>query len=148
MRLDWQCPICFAQIGDKSHAKMTTCPFCGTLLIVDSQRKKFYPVKKEKGWHYFPHIYLKGHDGILRLKNHDLFFKYVNGEWHLHFENEIYKLVDQLEECRNGEEEDVVGIWGDLPVIVTPEQKVSIGYWKGGICLKISNESYTFMKIY
>lgn len=148
MRLEWQCPICYAQIGDKSHARMVTCPFCGTLLIVDSKNKKFYPVKKGRGWYYFPRIYLKGYDGIVKLGDSDLLFKYVNGQWHLHFGNGIYNLVNRQEECKYGDEKDVVEIWGDISMIIVPEQSVKIGYWREGICVKTSKESYTFLKIY
>ena len=146
MRLEWQCPICYAQIGDKSYARMITCPFCGTLLIVDSEKMKFYPVKKEKGWYYFPKVYLRGYDGYLKLDDMELFFKYSDGKWILHIDDGNYEMRDMDLNCDHAEM-NVEHVWGDLPLIATPEQRISLGRCPDGVVLRTSKGKYAFVKI-
>ncbi len=148
MRLNWQCPICYAEIGDKSHAEMITCPYCGTLLIVDKEKKKFYPVKRERGWHYFPKIFLRGYDGYIKLGDEEFFFRFTSGKWYLHRGNEIYEPVDEKMNCIYNVEASIEGVWGDIPLLATPEQKIFIGFCEGGMGIKTSKGEYVFMKIY
>ncbi len=148
MRLKWQCPICYAEIGDKGHAEMITCPYCGTLLIVDSENKKFYPVKRGRGWHYFPKVYLRGYDGHIKLGGEEFFFRYTSEKWYLHLGNEIYELVNKKMNCIYNVETSIGAVWGDIPLLATPEQKIFLGFCEGGLAIKTGKKEYRFMKIY
>ncbi len=149
MRLGWQCPTCFAELGDKTHARVLTCPFCGSLLIVDKKKKKFYLAKKDRGWYFFPKKYLGENTGYLRFGEHEEYYNYKNGEWYLIKGNKKYKLEKEFCEC-NGkviEKGEINYIWGELPILAIPEMELQTIECNEGICKKSSKGEYFFISI-
>jgi len=118
MRLPWQCPTCYAELGDKSYAEMLTCPYCGTLLIVDAYHKKFLRVPKNGGWYYFSEI---NSPGYIKFGEYEEHYRYYQGKWYLLKDGILYELKG--ESRYKGyiiEEGKVTYIWGEIPFIAPP----------------------------
>ncbi len=149
MRLGWQCPTCFAELGDKSHAKTLTCPFCGSLLIVDPEKKKFYLAKNEQGWYYFPKKYLGGNSGYLKFGEHEEYYRYSDGKWYLIRGEKEYIFEGETCDCEGKKEEEgeINYIWGDLPLIAIPGMLIEIHQCEEGVCIKSSKGNYFFRGI-
>ncbi len=149
MRLDWQCPVCFAELGDKSHARMLTCPYCGSLLIVKPRKKEFYLVKRKIGWYYFKKKEIGNFSGYLKYGEHEEYYKFRNGEWYLKKNDWTYRLIGE----RNCdifsplEEGKVEYIWGELPIVAPPES-IMKNFGNGNtLCKSVSGKTYLFEKI-
>ncbi len=128
MRLGWQCPTCFAELGDKSDSAMCVCPFCGSLLIVDKEKEKFYLAKKDNGWYFFRKKYLGDNDGYAKLSTMEILFRRENGLWTAEIEGERYMIGQSSEDC--GEESSkivrVEELWGDIPILLMPGMEIRI----------------------
>ncbi len=145
MRFPWQCPTCAAQLDNSIGAKMLTCPFCGSLLIADMEREKFYLVKNENSWYYFPKKYLHGNTGYIGYENGEEYYLY-DGEWFL-TQEERYRLIDENADCSGFEEisRDVVNyIWGSLPIIAPPGTEVITLKKDNLLCKRTKKHSYLF----
>ncbi len=145
MRLDWQCPTCFAELGDKSHAKMLTCPYCGSLLIVDAEKKKFYRVPRGKGWYYFSKVNVPGY---IQFGEHREIYTYRQGKWFLIRQDGIYILISESENCDAEvvEEGKVTYIWGELPFVAPPESVLKTAICKNGLVKIAPREKLIFLK--
>ena len=141
MRLPWQCPTCYAELGDKSYAKMLTCPYCGSLLIVNAKDKKFYRVPKENGWYYFSKV---NSPGYIRFGNYEEHYKYDknNKKWYLLKNGEVYELKGELENLDGKimEEGKVDYIWGEFPFVAPPGSVLKTAL-KGDKIIKISSRA-------
>ncbi len=149
MRLDWQCPTCFAELGDKSHARMLTCPYCGSLLIVKSDKKEFYLVKKDVGWYFFKKKDICDFSGYLKFGGHEEYYRYENGEWYLKKDNDLYILTSKID-CKGAsliDEGKVEYIWGELPVIAPPRSVIRDFKDENFLCREVSGKIYIFKKI-
>ncbi len=123
MRLPWQCPTCYAELGDKSYAAMLTCPYCGSLLIVNSKDKKFYRVPKDRGWYYFSK---KDSPGYIKFGDFEEHYRYFEGRWYLLKENELYEMKSRVREsCESIVEEGKVEyLWGEFPFVAPPQSVI------------------------
>ncbi len=121
MRLAWQCPTCYAELGDKSYAKMLTCPYCGSLLIVNAKDKKFYRVPKGSGWYYFRKV---NSPGYIRFGNYEEHYKYDKNDkkWYLFKNGKVYELSGKLKSFGEKivEEGEVNCVWGEFPFVAPP----------------------------
>ncbi|NPA75913.1 MAG: hypothetical protein GXO25_07545 [Euryarchaeota archaeon] len=127
MRFEWQCPTCAAQIGNEKNASMLTCPFCGSLLISDFEQNKFYLVKKENGWYFFPKKYIGEHDGYIKYGEEEDYYTYREDAWYVIHRGIWYKLVNEdveidTKECRG----EVKEIWGALPIVAPPGTELKV----------------------
>ena len=136
MRLPCQCPTCYAELEDKSYAKMLTCPYCGSLLIVDAKHKKFYRVPKENGWYYFSKV---NSPGYIRFGDYEEHYKY-DKKWYLLKNGEVYELKEELEnfEGKIIEEGKVEYIWGEFPFVAPPRSMLKTAI-EGNKLIKLSS---------
>ncbi len=149
MRFSWQCPTCAAQIGNETHARMLTCPFCGSLLIADEEKKKFYLVKNEDSWYFFPKKYLGDNTGYIRCENGEEYYLHENGKWYLLHEGDRYLLTGE-QDCKEGEkhyEDKVVELWGALPIVAPPGTVVKTTISDEIICKRTKKSIYVFEKV-
>ncbi len=149
MRLGWQCPTCFAELGNREHAKVITCPFCGSLLVVDTSKKKFYLVKNENSWYYFPKKYIGSNSGYLKFGEHEIYFSRINEKWMAEFQGVKYGMDEETcATCENGEfVGDVEYIWGELPILALPKMKIQMCIENDELCIIGSRGSYLFRKV-
>ena len=141
MRLPWQCPTCYAELGDKKYAKMLTCPYCGSLLIVNPSKKGFYRVPKEKGWYYFSKI---SPYGYIRFGEFEEYYRYLNGKWYLLKNFSLYVLSEEKDKIMEIIEEGEVNyIWGELPIVAPPESVLKTAKNDKGL-VKISSREKLF----
>lgn len=141
MRLPWQCPTCYAELGDKRYAKMLTCPYCGSLLIVNPSKKGFYRVPKERGWYYFSRI---SPYGYIKFGQFEEYYRYFNGRWYMLKDDRVYILTEEKSEIMEITEEGKVSyIWGELPILAPPESILKTGITEKGV-VKISSQGSIF----
>jgi len=146
MRLSWQCPTCFAELGDKSHAKLSVCPYCGSLLVVDKARKKFYLAKHESGWYFFRKKYIGSYDGYAKLSDMELYFSYRDGVWSATIDGREYR-IEELDKCESYEERvELEELWGDVPILLMPGMEIMIKISER-ICIKSSRGAYALEPI-
>ncbi len=149
MRFPWQCPTCYAQLDDKSRAKVSVCPYCGSVLVVDAEKKKFYPAKRRDGrWYYFPRVNIGERTGYLKFGNTELFFLLDEDEWYICMDGSLYHL-EEGEECKSTSvySADVGHIWGDIPILALPEMQVEMNICEEGILLKTSKDHAFFRRV-
>ncbi len=146
MRLEWQCPTCYAELGDRSYARMLTCPYCGSLLIVNSEKKKFFRVPKDGGWYYFSKVESPGYIRYGRYEEH---YAYVD-KWYLLKNGEIYAMDDSqtidFEDCKMLDEGEVKYIWGELPFIAPPKSVIKTAICENGLMKIFPRERIFFLK--
>ena len=147
MRLKWQCPTCFAELGDKSYAKMSVCPYCGSLLIVDKERKKFYLAKHESGWYFFRKKYIGEYAGYVKLSDMEIYFLSKDGAWSATIEGKKYKIIE-IENCKQPELEsmELEEIWGDVPILLMPNMDIKMKKSER-ICISTSRGAYALEPI-
>ncbi|ADD08747.1 zinc ribbon domain-containing protein [Candidatus Aciduliprofundum boonei] len=141
MRLAWQCPTCYAELGDKSYAKMLTCPYCGSLLIVNAKDKKFYRVPKENGWYYFRKA---NSPGYIRFGNYEEHYKYDKNDkkWYLLKNGKVFELSGKLKSFGKSivEEGEVSYVWGEFPFVAPPKSTLKTAIEEDKI-IKISSRA-------
>jgi len=144
MRLTWQCPTCYAQLGDRSYARMLTCPYCGSLLIVNPEEKKFYRVPKGKGWYYFSKI---DSPGYIKFGEYEEHYKYERESWYLLKDGDIYQLQGEFPlEGEIMEEGEVSFIWGEIPFVAPPGSILKTAKSKNKIYKIASRITLLFLK--
>ena len=141
MRLPWQCPTCYAEIGDKRHAKMLTCPYCGSLLIVHKDMK-FLRVPKESGWYYFP----RGEEGEIVYGEHRERYVYRD-TWYLIKNGEVYRMEEGEDEGEILDEGEVSYLWGEFPFVAPPGSVVKSLAVENGILKVFPREKILFLKV-
>ncbi len=149
MRFPWQCPTCFAQLDDKHLAKVVVCPYCGSLLVVDSEKKKFYLAKHENGWYYFTKVPLGERTGYLRFADHEIFFILDGEKWLICYDGKIGEMIEEVppesENCEGVRKDgEVQHIWGDLPILALPGMIIEMCENHDKIVLKSSRGAYIF----
>lgn len=143
MRLPWQCPTCYAELGDRSYAKMLTCPYCGSLLIVEREKRKFLRVPKDSLWHYFP----KGEEGLVIYGEHSERYLHLD-HWLLVKDGNVYRMVGETnEEGEKVDEGEVVYLWGEFPFVAPPGSKISTEKIEGGLIKVYPRERVLFLQI-
>jgi DNA-directed RNA polymerase subunit RPC12/RpoP len=146
MRLPWQCPTCYAELGDKSYAKMLTCPYCGSLLLVDHKNKKFLRVPKKNGsWHYFSKV---PSPGYIKFGEYEEHYFHYRENWYLLKEEQLYIMDKEIPKKGYAiEERGVVEyIWGEFPFVAPPGSEIMTAYFKDGIIKIFSRVSILFLK--
>jgi len=146
MRLPWQCPTCYAELGDKSYARMLTCPYCGSLLLVDSENRKFLRVPKKDGsWYYFPKV---SSPGYLKFGDYEEHYFYYNKKWYLLKEGKLYIMNKELQ--KKDYPVDEIGIvdriWGEFPFVAPPGSRVKTAYCEEGLIKIFSRVSILFLQ--
>ncbi len=150
MRKPWQCPTCYAELGDKGYAKMLTCPYCGSLLIVDRKRKKFLRVNAEKGWVWFKKM---DHYGTIVTDNGEERYFYAHNSWYLVFQGDTYsiclceKFQDRNFNEKDASESRVLYIWGEFPFIAPPNSKIKTIKLEDALIKKFPDETLCFFKV-
>ncbi len=150
MRKPWQCPTCYAELGDKRFAKMLTCPYCGSLLIVDQARKKFLRVNAEKGWVWFKKM---DYYGIIVTDDGEERYFYSHNNWYLVFQGDTYSLssCEKFQEIpldeKNVSESRVLYIWGEFPFIAPPTSKIKTIKLGDTLIKKFTDETLCFFKV-
>ncbi len=141
MRLPWQCPTCYAELGDRSHAQMLTCPYCGSLLIVDSSHRKFLRVPKDGRWYYFP----RGEEGLIVYG--DFKERYIfRDRWYL-IRDEIYVLEGETDDGGKVLEEGEVNyLWGEFPFVAPPGSVVRTLEHPEGLVKEYPGKRLLFLK--
>ncbi len=145
MRLPWQCPTCYAELGDKSYAKMLTCPYCGSLLIVNGKNKKFFRVPRGRGWYYFSKIPMPGY---IKFGEYEEAYVYKEEKWFLVRDDGVYEMQGIAHEFEGKMVEvgKVKYIWGEIPFVAPPESVVKTAK-NGYILAKIApRETLLFIK--
>ena len=147
MRLQWQCPTCYAELGDRSYAGMLTCPYCGSLLIVNSKEKKFFRVPKDGGWYFFSKI---NSPGYIKYGNYEEHYAYVN-RWYLLKDGSIYAKdyspERKIGKCEILDEGKVEYIWGELPFVAPPKSVIKTAICEDGLMKIFPKGSIFFLKV-
>ena len=149
MRFPWQCPTCYAQLDEKSRAKVSVCPYCGSVLVVDAEKKKFYLAKRKDGkWYYFPRVDIGERTGYLKFGNTELFFLLDEDEWYLCMDGALYHLEGEGNCMATGVYPgEVERIWGDIPILALPDMRIEMETCTEGILLKTSRDSAFFRRV-
>ncbi len=145
MRLPWQCPTCYAELGDRSYAKMLTCPYCGSLLIVNAKEKKFFRVPKEGSWYYFSKV---NSPGYIRFGNYEEHYKYQNGKWYLLKGRDLYVMDNKSMDLKGDiiEEGEVNYVWGEFPFVAPPGSILKTAIYENKIIKIAPRSTLIFLK--